>query len=121
MDEKKMSQEIEELRKQLDYFRNDGALRGYYALNRIVNMQVDYLNDFNLKTQIGTNAKDDKEYDRANKIWDGMEKLITSLNSLKTILNVSGDEVKDTEKKHVARVSPESIANVLGNTAGQQS
>lgn len=122
MDEnKKLIEKVQELEKQLNYFQRDAANRGFYALNRIVNAQIDYLNEVNLKTLIGTNAKEDKEYERAEKIWNGLDKLILSLNTLKETLNVSGDENKDTQKRFVPRVSPESIAGALGNTAGQLS
>jgi hypothetical protein len=122
MDEiKRLQQENELLKKKLSLFENDATFRGYYALNRIVNAQVDYMNAFDITTHIGSNAKDgDKVYERASKMWEGLEGLITSLNKLKTELSVSGDEEKD-KKKVIPRTSPESIANVLGNTAGQQS
>jgi hypothetical protein len=123
MDEnKKLIERVQELEKQLEFFQKDSTLRGFYALNRIVNVQIDYLNEFNLKSTIGTNSKEDKEYDRAEKIWNGLDKLILSLDNLKKTLNVSGDEKRDNieDKKFIPRVSPESIAHVLGNTAGKQ-
>jgi hypothetical protein len=123
MDEnKKLIERVQELEKQLGYFQKDASLRGFYALNRIVNMQIDYLNDFNLKTLIGQYSKEDKEYERAEKIWSGLDKLIISLNDLKEKLSVVGDSEKDKpeDKKFTARVSPESIAHVLGGSAGQQ-
>jgi hypothetical protein len=122
MDEtSKLQQENELLKKKLSLFENDAVFRGYYALNRIINAQVDYINSFDITHHIGTNAKDgDKVYERASKMWEGLEGLITSLNKLKTELSVSGDEEKD-KKKIIPRTSPESVANALGNTAGQQS
>lgn len=122
MDElKKLQQENEALKNKLSLFENDAVFKGYYALNRIVNAQADYLNRFDFGKEIAITTKDDKTYERANKVWDGLEGLLTSLNKLKVELGATGDEEKDTKKKVIMiRTSPESIADVLGNTAGQQ-
>lgn len=120
MDEvKELKQKIDVLEKRLAWYEKDATYRGFYALNRIVNQQVDYLNKFNLADEIKNNPKDDKVYDRAKGIWESFKTLIGDLNSLKADLGLRDEE--EIERRIQNRnISPESIANVLGNTAGQQ-
>ncbi len=113
-----MAESIDELRKKLEQYEKDPEKRAYFALVRIVNMQVDYLNDFNIKTNIGGKASEDATFARTQGIWENLPKMISSLNDLKTILKIKKSDEQDEIKNQ--RTSPESIANALGNTAGQQ-
>jgi hypothetical protein len=118
-DVRKLQQQIEFLEKRLAWYEKDATYRGFYALNRIVNQQVDYLNQFELAKEIGVSPKDDKVYDRAKGIWEGLKTLIGDLNALKTELGLRDEEEYDRHIKN-RNISPESIAHVLGNTAGKQ-
>lgn len=89
---------IEILERKLAHFEKDATKRGFYALNRIVNLQADRLNKFNLETEIAKDAKEDKVYDRTATIWEKLPKLLSELNSLKIELRISGDEESDTSK-----------------------
>jgi len=98
-DELKESQKrIEVLEQKLSLYETDATMRGFYSLNRIVNQQIDYLNSFNLKTEISSNPKEDKAYDRAKGLWEGLKGLISDLNSLKSELKITGDEDKDKKR-----------------------
>lgn len=98
----------------------DPSKRGYYALNKILYQQIEYLENFNIKEQIGADPKQDKIYDRAKGIWEGLKTMILDCRSLKSELKIPNDEeVKEINK--IYRLSPESISDVLGNTAGQVS
>lgn len=120
MDEdEKLKKQVDVLEKKLALYEKDATYRGFYALNRIVNQQVDYLNGFNLKEQISKSPKDDKEFDRANSIWKELKGLINNLNDLKSELRINDEEEKERFLKNKI-TTPESIANVLGNSAGQQ-
>ena len=55
---------LEEALKKLDYYEKDPEKRAYFSLVRIVNQQVDYLNDFNIKTNIGGKASEDATFAR---------------------------------------------------------
>lgn len=114
-----MSETIEQLRKKLEQFEKDPEKRAYFALVRIVNMQVDYLNDFNIKSNIGGKASEDATFARTQGIWENLPKMISSLNDLKTVLKIKRSDEESEQRNQ--RTSPESIADVLGNTAGQQS
>lgn len=108
-----MAETVEELKKQLDQekkkvsvleqklrlYEFPGEARGYYAMQRIVNLQSDFLNRFDLEKEIKTFSKDDKVYDRASDLWEKLPGNLSKLNSLKSELNLTGNEEKDTQKK----------------------
>lgn len=98
----------------------DPSKRGYYALNKILYQQIEYLENFNIKEQIGADPKQDKIYDRAKGIWEGLKTMILDCRSLKSELKIPNDE-EAKEINKIYRLSPESISDVLGNTAGQVS
>lgn len=91
-----MAETIEELKKKLALYETDATKKGFYALNRIVNLQVEQLNKFELDTEIGQNPKDDKKYDRVKALWEGLRSMISDLNALKIELKITGNEKEDT-------------------------
>lgn len=102
-----MPEDIQELKdrltffeKQISLYKDDPIKRGYFSLARIVNQQIDILNSFNLKNEIGSNPKEDKTYDRVSTIWDKLPKLISDLNALKVELRISqSDEDAESARK----------------------
>ena len=112
-----MAETIEELRYKLDQYEKDPEKRAYFALVRIVNMQVDYLNDFNIKTNIGGKASEDATFARTQGIWENLPKMISSLNDLKAVLKIKKSDEQEIVKNQ--RTTPESIADVLGDNKGQ--
>lgn len=96
----------------------DPAKRGYFALCRILYQQIEYLENFDLKKQIGENPKDDKVYDRTKGIWEGMKTMIMDCKNLKQELGVTNEE-EEKEAKKIYRITPETMSDVLGNTAGK--
>ena len=96
---KDLEQKVSVLEKQLSLYQKDATIRGYYVQNKIINQQIDILENFDLNTEIKNNPKDDKYYDRAMKIKDGMPDDIIGLNKLKVELKITGNEDKD--KKNV--------------------
>lgn len=94
-----VKKELDAVKKELELYKKDAIYRGYYVQNKIVNQQIDILEDFNLKDEIKSNPKEDKYYDRAMKISEGMPDTIIGLNKLKTELKITGNEDKD--KKNV--------------------
>lgn len=123
--------ELKELQKKYDALEKklteaekiikDPAKRGYYALNKILYQQIEFLEGLNLKEQIGTDPKFDKTYDRSKGIWEGLKTMIMDCRALKIELQITAEEEKKEMKKIYNNLTPESISNVLGNTAGQQS
>lgn len=119
-EEEKKIKVLEQRLSEAEKIIKDPAKRGYYALNKILYQQIEYLESFNLKEQIGGNPKDDKVYERTTKIWEGLKTMIMDCRQLKTELQITSDE-EEKELKKIYRTTPESIADVLGNHAGQQS
>lgn len=111
--------EIDDLKKELAFYKNDPEKRGYFAIIRIVNQQVDYLNDFNIKNHVGGKASEDATFSRTKDMWENLPKMISALNDLKVTLRISKKD-EDEEKSISKNTTPESIANVLGHTAGQR-
>lgn len=122
-DEKELEKKIKVLEQRLTEYEKiikDPARRGYYALNKILYQQIEYLEGFNLKEQIGADPKQDKIYERAKGLWEGLKIMILDCRTLKGELKIPVDE-EEKEIKKIYRITPESISDVLGNTAGQQS
>jgi hypothetical protein len=121
-------EEINELRKKIkvleqqlaekDKIIKDPAKRGYYALIKTLYQQIEHLECFNLKTQIEGNPKEDKVWDRTAKIWEGLKTMISDCRTLKQELSVTNEE-EDKEVKKVSRITPETMSDVLGNSAGK--
>jgi transcriptional regulator with XRE-family HTH domain len=119
--QKELEREIKVLKQrvaELEKVVKDPSKRGYYALCKVIYQQIEFLECFNLKTQIEGNPKEDKIYDRAKGLWEGMKTMIMDCRALKQELKISAEEEEQEMKK--IRYTPESISNVLGNTAGQE-
>lgn len=91
---------------------------GYFALKFWVRQQVDIVKDFRLKEEITKNPKDDKFYDRVKALGEGLKESITDLKILRTELRITQKEDEQNELKY-KRTTPESVAENIGNTAGQ--
>ena len=95
-DEVKILQDqVRALEQKLADYEKESPKRGYYALNRIVNIQIDYINSFEIKAHIGADPKEDKTYERAMKICDGLENYIMALIRLKDALGLTGKKEID--------------------------
>lgn len=106
---------IEELKRELDFYRSDPEKRGYFALRRIVNMQIDHLNSFNIKANVTGKKSEDASFERTQSVWEKLPNMITSLNDLKSQLRISPDDEKENSLRE-QRLTPESISDVLSNT-----
>lgn len=96
----------------------DPSKRGYFALCKILYQQIEYLEGFNLKKEIEADPKQDKIFDRSKGIWEGLKTMIMDCRTLKQELKISAEE-EDKESKRLLRTTPESIADQIGNVAGQ--
>ncbi len=116
-----LKKKVSILEKQLsekDKIIKDPSRRGYYALSRMAYQQIEYLENFDLKKQIESNPKDDKVYDRAKGLWEGLKTMIMDCRTLKQELKITPDD-EEKEMKKIYRTTPESIADEIGNIAGQ--
>jgi hypothetical protein len=122
-DEKELEKKIKVLEQQLsekEQIIKDPSRRGFYALCKIMYQQIEYMENFNFKEQIASNPKDDKIYERAKGVWEGMKTMITDCRALRVELGISAKE-EETEMKKMVRTTPESIADAIGNKAGATS
>lgn len=101
------------------YELGDLEKQGYFVFKAYVKQQIDVVKDFRLHEEITKNPKDDKFYDRVKAIGEGLKSMISDMNDLKATLKISPEEERQSTKTN-SFTSPESIANVLGNTAGQR-
>lgn len=100
--------------KELEHYKKilgigDVATRGYIAVVKQLEQQIEFLDAFNLKGHIDTVSKDSPLYDRAQKIFKEMPEIILSLKDLKDKLGI---EYVEKEIKRGA-TTPQSIAKMI--------
>jgi len=115
-----MTEEILELQKKIKVLEQqladkeriikDPSKRGYFALVKTLNQQIEYLEDFSLKIEIGVDPKGDKTYDRAEAMWKGLKNMILDCRLLKQELNVTSSEEEKELRKLQTRITPETVA-----------
>lgn len=117
------TQKIERLEKQilflnqkLSFFESNGMAKLYYSLNRKANEMADLLNKHTLST-LSLDDPKDKTFERLKIIWNDSSSLTEAIKSLEQTAGITGDETVDLKPRF--RVTPESIADNMGNTAGQ--
>lgn len=114
---RKAKEANDKLAERLDAYEKDSTKRAFYSLNRLLNLQADELNSFDLKSEVKVTVKDDKRYDRMNKMWEKMPDLIESVHKLKGLLSLTGNlEIDNPEGKSLSMFSPETIASATSNT-----
>lgn len=107
---------ISEKDKSLFLYETDGSKSLFYALNRKSNEMALLLNKYDLVTM--DLSASSKEFERLQKIWTDSTGLAQAVKSLEQTSGVTGDESKDLQPKF--RITPESIADNLGNIAGSK-
>ena len=115
-----MARTLEEAEKIISLYEQNGSAKLFYALNRKMNEMADMLNKSNLSTLDLTDPKD-KTFERLKVVWNDSASIAVAVKALGDTAGITNDEEKDTSARKYQRTSPESIADVLGNTAGQQS
>lgn len=116
---KELEKENAFLKKKLRLYEEPSPVRAYYVGQKVLNQQVDYLDKFDFATEICKSPKDDKVYDRAIDAYEKLTVNASKLNILRSEMMLSGDESKDANNPKYRITTSESIANVLGNSAGQ--
>ena len=114
-----MSETIEELRAKLKRYEENGAAKLFYALNRKMSEMAERLNATSLVT-ITLDDPKDKTFDRLKVIWNDAASIASAVRTLGETAGITDDETKDTQTPKFRTITtPESISNVLGNSAGQ--
>lgn len=113
-----MPETVDELKKKLALYEQNGPAKLFYALNRKSGELADLLNKQSLANLDLTDAKD-KSFERMKIAWNEAATIATAIKSLEDAAGISGDEGKDTQSPKYRITTPESISDVLGNPAGQ--
>lgn len=102
----------------------DPVKSAFIVLVKMLNQQSSFLNEFNIKAHITENDKESPKYKRAMDMIDGLPKMITAVNDLRATLKLTKEDIQQIEGDKTIFTSkittPESISNVLGNSAGQR-
>ena len=122
--------EIDDLRKAiLEYEKilgigeNDPMKNAFIIYVKILNQQSDYLKDFKIKDVISKVDKDSPEYKRAMDMVDGLPKMITSVNDLKSVLKLTKEDLAEMKPQNpvFAKITTaETIADAVGELAGKK-
>lgn len=100
--------ELEHYRKKFSVSDSDIAISGYLAYVNIVRQMVEYIKDFNIKSNIEGKKSENAMYERTEKIWGELPEMITKMNRLKIELNIPFDPEEGKQKQQAIR--PELVA-----------
>lgn len=98
MTDELLKKQISVLEQRLAKYENHGGVRLYYSLNRKLNEIADVLNSVNIKDELNADGKD-KTFERLRALWTDAEKIVTATQSISTMLKLTNDEEKDSNKK----------------------
>lgn len=111
---------IKELEERILLYERPGGAALFYALNRKMNEIAALLNSVSLKN-IDIAAKSDASFERVFKLLEKSEGISAAAKALGEFAGVTGNESKDTQALKYKITTPESMSDVLGNTAGHKS
>lgn len=90
---------------------SDLAHRGYLAFSKIVEQQVEFLDDFNIKSNIDGKKTETVMYERAESLWTKLPNNISALNALRAELKIEYDA--EAGKPKIGAASPQSISSLV--------
>lgn len=117
MSEINYQQRCEQYEKMLGIGEYDPVKSAFFVYLKIMNQQVEYLNDFKLKSLITSVDKESPEYKRAMEMVDSLPKMITSVNELRATLKIGKSDLADiTGAKELFDkiTTPESMSGKIG-------
>ena len=89
---------IEELKKKLLLYEQNGGAKLYYALNRKMNEMADMLNSNSL-SNVSLDDSKDKSFDRIFRILEKSETVSNSAKALRDFSGITGNEEVDINRK----------------------
>lgn len=110
--------EIDDLKRKISLYENNGAAKLFYSLNRKMNELADLLNKQSLANLDIADPKD-KSFERLKIAWNEASGIATAVKTLETLAGITGDETKDTQSP-IFRITPESMAQKLGDYKTQE-
>jgi|ERR1700743_387821 len=101
------------MNEELDHYKKilgvgDIATRAYIAVVKVLEQQVDYLKDFNIKDTITKAAKDDPTYARSIEMWEELPEMVLKMKKLKDELGIEYVEKEEV----IMPISPQTIAKL---------
>lgn len=93
-----MELSIEELKRKVELYEQNGAAKLFYSLNRKMNEMADLMNKNNL-TGMAIDDPKDKTFDRLKAIWSDAASIATAVKTLGEVAGVTGKEEEDIKKK----------------------
>ncbi len=115
-----MAETIEELKKKILLYEQNGAAKLFYAINRKMNEMAELMNRNSL-ANMELDDKESKAFDRMFKLLEKSQVISNAANTIQGFAGITNDESKDTQNPRFRITTPESISDVLGNSAGQLS
>lgn len=113
-----MTETIEHLKKELEYYKKkfsvgeqDLAIDGYLSYVTLVRQQVEFIRNFNIKSNIEGKKTETVLYDRAMSMGEGLPDMISKMNRLKIELNIPFDE--NAGKPKQGATTPQSLSKVI--------
>ncbi len=116
-----MARTLEEAEQLIRLYEQNGAAKLFYSLQRKMNEMADLFNKNNL-SNIPLDDVKDKSFDRLFKLLEKSEIVSRAVVALGAVAGITNDEEVDTNKSTFKRITtPESIADHVGELAGQSS
>lgn len=114
-------QTIQELKEELDSYKLDGVVGYYYQLNKWINGTVELMKEKGVKSLLSADKADgdNKKFERVMALIKNTKEWIDTMADLRVRLRITGDEEKDL-KAPVIRITPETMADNIGELAGQK-
>jgi len=114
-------QTVQDIRSELDSYKLDGVVGFYYQLNKWINGTVELMKEKGVKSLMSADKADgdNKKFERMMVLIKNTKEWIDTMSDLRVKLMVTGDEEKDL-KASVVRITPETMADNIGELAGQK-
>ena len=112
-----MARTLEEAENLISLYEQNGAAKLFYSLNRKMGELAGLLNKQSLINLDIADAKD-KSFERLKIAWGEAANIAVAVKALEATAGITNDEEKDT-KSPTYRITPESMADNIGGSAGQ--
>jgi len=113
-----MAETIEELKAKIALYEQDGAAKLFYAINRKMNEMGTLMNKNNL-SNLDIDDKEGKSFDRLFKLMEKAKVISEAAQTIQGFAGITNDENKDTNSPKY-RITPETMADNIGESAGQK-
>lgn len=113
-----MAKTLEEAEKLIRLYEQNGAAKLFYAINRKMNEMAELMNKTSL-ANIELEDKDSKSFDRMFKLLEKSQVISNAAETIQRFAGITNDETKDMNNPKY-RITPETMADNIGESAGQK-